>query len=1813
MRHLILFLLLFSASISFSQDWKLVVTSKAEKNDKPLEGAVITVYKSGKQIDQKTTGADGKFKVELEANGDYKVEITKPGNVVKFFVFSTRGVPPEEGKEGFEFVIRAVELFEPPSDCDLGFLKQPLMKVAYDQTNKIFDYDKAAVDMAQQALANVADCIAEEKKKSKLFEKAMADGAAAMGKKDCKTATKHYTSATTIKPKNEEAKVKLKEAVDYCEKGDQVEKDYKAAMDAGNAAIASKDYTGALTNFEKAKTIKPSEPEPPKKIAEVNKLIEDDKKNKEFNDVLAAANQSMGAKDYTKAIEQFTKAKGMRPDHPEPPKKLEEIKKIMESEGKNKSFDDAMKAGNDAIAAKDYPKAIAEFTKAKGIKPENPEPPKKIEEVNKLMGDAAKEKQFQDAMKAGDDAKTAKDYAKAIAEYTKAKGIRPESPEPPKKIEEVNKLMGDAAKDKQFNDAMAAGAAAFTAKDYKKALDEYGKAKSLKPEAPEPPKKIDEINKLVGDLEKDKQFADAMKAGTDAVTAKDYPKAITEFTKAKGIKPENPEPPKKIEEVNKLMGDAAKDKQFNDAMTAGAAAFAAKDYKKAIDEYSKAKGLKPEAPEPPKKIEEINKLMGDAEKEKQFNDAMTAGNNAVAAKDYTKALAEYNKAKGIRPENPEPPKKIDEVNKLLGAAEQEKKFNEAMTAGNTAAAAKDYTKAIAEYTKAKDIKPAAPEPPKKIEEMNKLMGDAEKDKQFTAAMAAGATALAAKDYKKAIDEYTKAKGIKPDAPEPPKKIEEVNKLMGDVEKDKQFTEAMKAGTDAVTAKDYTKAIAEFNKAKSIKPENPEPPKKIEEVNKLLGEAEKDKQFADAMKAGADAVTAKDYTKALEEFNKAKGIKPASPEPPKKIDEVNKLIGAMNKDKEFTDAMKLGDDALAAKDYQKALAEYTKAKGIKPENPEPPKKIADVNKLLGDATKEKQFTDAMKAGDDAFAAKDYPKALAEYGKAKGIKPENPEPPKKIEEVNKLLGDAQKEKLFTDAMKAGDDAVAAKDFKKALAEYTKAKGIKADHPEPPKKIDEVNRLIADADAEKAFTDAMKAGADAMAAKNYTKALADYNKAKGLKPDHPEPPKKIEELNKLLGDSEIEKQFQEAMTAGKTSMGAKDFTKALESFNKAKGLRPENPEPQKKIDEINKLMGDVEKDKQFLAAMTAGDAAKLAKEYTKAIEQYTAAQNIKPDSKEPPVKITEVNKLIAALSASETAFNTALEEGKAAYAAKDWQKSLTAYKKAQSIKPEHPEPPKVIPELEKFIASAKLQEEARKQLELDYQKLMTEGLAMFTKKDYAKSLDKYIAAKDIGKDIGKEEEPQKKIDEINTILANEKNAQASAQELEKNFLAALKEGDDFKTAKEYDKAIERYTHAGGLKPKAPEPPVKIAEVKKLQKETEDAKLKEQQYEAAMKEGDDAEEKSQWDPAIAAFKKALVIKPGDADATRELQNAEAAKKNKDLADKLSKDKLEIEERFKKEMSEAKIAFTANDLKKALGHYTTANQIKKDEPEPPVKIEELKKLIAQQEEEDKLKGDKLKLRTEFDKAMVEGNKAVAELKYELALERFKHAQKLIPEEKEPPIEIKEVEDLIAKQKASADATKAAAEIEAKYKEAMRIGQEGITKKDWNGAKKKYDEALTYKPKDPEAIKKLEYIKQQVDLENINKKEAEYKAAVNRGNNDVKLKKYKEALSAFKEALGYKPGDAYATQKITELEKLVKPEDIAVTQPKKRSPYLDKYGGPGTFEETESKPGCHITKRIVIKGEDVKVYEQRHYNWGVTQFYRDGVEITQSVFELETK
>ncbi|MGZ4088528.1 MAG: carboxypeptidase-like regulatory domain-containing protein, partial [Bacteroidia bacterium] len=142
------FLLLITLLCCFNlkaQDWKFILTSTIQENEKGLAGATVSLFNGSTLVQQTTSAADGFFKLEIPPNGDYKVVITKDGHVTKRAEVSTFGVPADKNKDNFKNALRieSFTLFKPLPGIDYSVLDQPLLKIGYHADKQEFKDDEA--------------------------------------------------------------------------------------------------------------------------------------------------------------------------------------------------------------------------------------------------------------------------------------------------------------------------------------------------------------------------------------------------------------------------------------------------------------------------------------------------------------------------------------------------------------------------------------------------------------------------------------------------------------------------------------------------------------------------------------------------------------------------------------------------------------------------------------------------------------------------------------------------------------------------------------------------------------------------------------------------------------------------------------------------------------------------------------------------------------------------------------------------------------------------------------------------------------------------------------------------------------------------------------------------------------------------------------------------------------------------------------------------------------------------------------------------------------------------------------------------------------------------------------------------------------------------------------------------------------------------------------------------------------------------------------------------------------------------------------
>lgn len=180
------------------RNWKL--TTKAEKSEKSLGGASVSLSKGSTVLSQTTSNAEGDFEIDVPAKGDFILTITYAGCNTKKFYVSTNGVPEEVGKDNYKptVSIGGFIMSKPLKGVDYLGLNEPLVKVEYKNTGQNFDKDETVTNKGIEIVSKIYDA------ETAVIEKFCATnklGDDAMNKlKNCPLAKSFYLKAMDMLP-----------------------------------------------------------------------------------------------------------------------------------------------------------------------------------------------------------------------------------------------------------------------------------------------------------------------------------------------------------------------------------------------------------------------------------------------------------------------------------------------------------------------------------------------------------------------------------------------------------------------------------------------------------------------------------------------------------------------------------------------------------------------------------------------------------------------------------------------------------------------------------------------------------------------------------------------------------------------------------------------------------------------------------------------------------------------------------------------------------------------------------------------------------------------------------------------------------------------------------------------------------------------------------------------------------------------------------------------------------------------------------------------------------------------------------------------------------------------------------------------------------------------------------------------------------------------------------------------------------------------------------------------------------------------------
>lgn len=270
----------------------------------------------------------------------------------------------------------------------------------------------------------------------------------------------------------------------------------------------------------------------------------------------------------------------------------------------------------------------------------------------------------------------------------------------------------------------------------------------------------------------------------------------------------------------------------------------------------------------------------------------------------------------------------------------------------------------------------------------------------------------------------------------------------------------------------------------------------------------------------------------------------------------------------------------------------------------------------------QYDAAMTAARAALEKRNFSEAIARAEAALLLKPGDPAAASLKRDTSmrqqEQAAQTQRQKQFTQAVEAGQAAFDKNDFTTALAQADLALSFKTNDPVADKLRDaaksQMNRVaLATADRQNKYDSAMKAAGAALLARNFDEAIRQADTALmnvtgdagalKLKDDA------LKALADMAAQAEREKHYQAAMTVGQKAYEAKDYAGAGKQAETALANKPADAAAAKLKTDAEARQAEIaaqaERDNNYQSAMAAAQSAYSRKDFSEAIKNADVAQ--------------------------------------------------------------------------------------------------------------------------------------------------------------------------------------------------------------------------------------------------------------------------------------------------------------------------------------------------------------------------------------------------------------------------------------------------------------------------------------------------------------------------------------------------------------------------------------------------------------------------------
>ncbi len=574
---------------------------------------------------------------------------------------------------------------------------------------------------------------------------------------------------------------------------------------------------------------------------------------------------------------------------------------------------------------------------------------------------------------------------------------------------------------------------------------------------------------------------------------------------------------------NGIMAQAPE--SYESLMRSGNAKFTAKDYISAKTYYEMALKQKPKDAEAQQKLNEtLVKIQADSERQEVFYAHLDAGDALHAENKYEEALAEYDKALAIFPDDKYVGAQAESIRAILKERQDNQEaYNRAIEQGNALLEGENFDAAILQFEAAAKIFPNDKLPKDRIAEARRLQQIYnDKTAQFNKLVADADQLALRKNFNDAIAKLNQALELFPNDTQVPNKIQEYQSAK---DLNDRYNTLIAEADQLYENKQYTEARTAYQGVFALVPGDAYATDMIRRINELFESPEyiAEQNYLAAMERGAGLETQEQWQMALNTYQEALTYKPGDLAATQKVNEVSATIRRLEEEAE---AARLAAEQAAAEEAARLAAEAEAARLAA--EAEAARLAAEA---AAEAERQERIQQMLGVADGLFAEEKYVEAKAKYQEVFTLDEGNATATAKINEIDGIFAQiaAEAQQRYDEAMAAAARYMNEEDFKNAIAQYQMALVAKPDDAEATAQLQAAQRMESDrVSALRAqYNSFIKEGDKQFNAKALDKAVENYIKAEELGLGEPYPSEMIERISRIIEENKLYELNTEAFT--------------------------------------------------------------------------------------------------------------------------------------------------------------------------------------------------------------------------------------------------------------------------------------------------------------------------------------------------------------------------------------------------------------------------------------------------------------------------------------------------------------------------------------------------------------------------------------------------------------------------------------------------------------------------------------------------------------